>query len=77
MTSTTDPKRDPRVDLLDAIDATYAYGVLGYDSPEALLAAYDAAAPSSGRAALLHETADAGLRDRIAELLAAASPPAV
>ena len=34
-----------------------------------------AAASSSGRAALLHETADAGLRDRIAEELAAHFSP--
>jgi hypothetical protein len=31
---TDQPDRDPRQDLLDAIDLTYAYGVLGYDSPE-------------------------------------------
>lgn len=52
---TTDQTRDPRADLLDAIDSTYAYGVLGYDTPEALLAAYDATQsvpPPADRAAL-------------------------
>ncbi|MBP5915884.1 hypothetical protein ACH3XX_42320 [Streptomyces scabiei] len=33
-------KRNPREDLLDAIDRTYAYGVLGYDKPEDLADAY-------------------------------------
>jgi hypothetical protein len=39
---TDQPDRDPRQDLLDAIDQTYAYGVLGYDSPELLVAAFEA-----------------------------------
>ena len=40
--ATTDqmPVRDVREDLLDAIDSTYAYGVLGYDTPEILADAY-------------------------------------
>ncbi|MFJ8345075.1 hypothetical protein ACIQ9J_01605 [Streptomyces sp. NPDC094153] len=36
----TDPDR-LRDDLLHAIDFTYAYGVLGYPTPEELLTAYD------------------------------------
>lgn len=38
---TEQPDRDPRQHLLDAIDQTYAYGVLGYDSPELLVAAFE------------------------------------
>ncbi|WP_060880910.1 hypothetical protein [Streptomyces scabiei] len=33
-------KRNPREDIIDAIDRTYAYGVLGYAKPEELADAY-------------------------------------
>lgn len=42
MTMTADPTADHRAQLLDALDFAYCQG-LGYDSPEALVAAYDAA----------------------------------
>ncbi|MFB7461257.1 hypothetical protein [Streptomyces sp. NPDC056188] len=44
-----------RDDLLRAIDPAYANGVLGYATPEALLAAYDTARAGVDRAAVLRE----------------------
>lgn len=63
---TTNPQTDGSVrgQLLRAIDFSYVTGVLGYPTPEALLAAYDAAvlpAPTDRaaiRAAALREAAD-------------------
>lgn len=58
---TTDQNPDLRAQLLDALDFAYCQG-LGYDSPEALLAAYDA---SCGAVPVPPPADQTALRDRI------------
>lgn len=66
---TTDQNRDLRDDLLHALDHAYVVGPLGFDTPEALLAAYDAS-----RAVPVPPPADqTALRDRIRRALCEAS----
>lgn len=69
--TTTDPTaRDPREDLLDALDFAFVVGPLGYGSREELLAAYDAS-----RVPVSPPADPTGLRDRIAEAIREATCP--
>ncbi|MGW5123252.1 hypothetical protein ACWEQ7_04155 [Streptomyces sp. NPDC004069] len=68
------PAAATRDDLLRAIDAAYANGVLGYQTPEELLAAYDTSRAGADRAGAdrtavdLPERLEAVLTERYTEL---------